>query len=253
MAYVRRGAVLILCGAISLLAFAEGARAGSVTPPSQPNSTIIWLGSDFKNNAAAGFGGGIYALNGNLDTSGYLLRGQYVYAGWSYPTGLASPANGNGNLNNGNAAFGYQVVTPSYMASGFVGVDYQQFGSNPYSIADSQLNNKVGAIFVGRVATAGNSVYSAALDGSFSTANNAYWTRATVGSKFGNLTVGPEAIFLGNVIYREDRFGGLASYDVTKKFIVQIEAGYSHGVSSSVGSQSTGSGAYGGFTFVFLR
>jgi hypothetical protein len=72
--------------------------------------------------------------------------------------------------------------------------------------------------------------------------------------RFGSITVGPEAIGLGNSVFDEVRVGGYASYDLSRSTIVQADLGYAdstRGENTSGGRG--GNGAYGGVTLVFLH
>lgn len=234
--------------------------ATKVAPYSTPqaasdlNSSVLWLGSDFKNDVAAGNIGGIYAFSGNLDASGWLVRGQATYVGYDFSSPFATSGTAHGNFGEGSAAIGYQWAGNGYVVSAFVGPDYQDYHINPAAAADPRIHDEWGAVFWGRVATMGGAQYPSAIDGQFSTANNSFWIRGRTGVKFGNLTVGPEAIGLGNVVYDEFRAGGYASYDLSRYVILQGDLGYAdatHGENSAGGRG--GSGVYGGVTLAFLH
>jgi hypothetical protein len=70
--------------------------------------------------------------------------------------------------------------------------------------------------------------------------------------KFGQWTVGPEAIMLGNVAFDELRLGGFVAYDLARNISVQANVGYADGIRND-NSGRGGNGVYGGMTFVFLH
>ena len=70
--------------------------------------------------------------------------------------------------------------------------------------------------------------------------------------KFGQWTVGPEAIMLGNVAFYELRLGGFVAYDLARNMSVQANVGYADGIRND-NSGRGGNGVYGGMTFVFLH
>jgi hypothetical protein len=266
VSYIGISARLVLGAAVSIGAAsavslqALAADMATKAPPaisqsaSDVNSSVFWLGSDFKNDVSSGNVGGVYALNGNLDASGWLIRGQFSYVGYGFDTTLAPSGTGTGNFYEGSAALGYQIVGNGLVASGFVGPDYQDYNINPAAAATPGIGNEWGAIFFGRIATMGSTPYPSAIEGDFSTANDSFWVRGRTGVRFGSLTVGPEVIGLGNSVYDEVRAGGYASYDITSKLILQGDAGYAdptRGENTSGGRG--GSGAYGGVTLVFLH
>ncbi len=222
--------------------------------PSYVDSSVLWLGSDFKNNVAAGNIGGIYALNGNLDASGWLVRGQFTYVGYDFNTAAAPAGPAHTNFEEGSGAIGYQITGNGFVASGLVGIDGQNYHFNPAAAATPGLNDKVGAIFFGRIATMGGAQFPSAIDGDFSTANDSFWVRGRTGTKFGAFTIGPEVVGLGDRTYDEVRGGGYVSYDLSRSMIVQGDAGYADTTRGGNGGGGRGgSGAYGGVTLVFLH
>jgi hypothetical protein len=264
--YLRIGTQLVFCAAVSsclagtLPSLADAADMATKAPPaaqssSDTNSSVLWLGSDFKNDVSAGNIGGIYALNGNLDASGWLVRGQFTYVGYDFDTALAPSGTGHANFYEGSGAIGYQVTGNGFVASGLVGIDSQDYNINPAAALPSNISDRTGAVFFGRIATTGNSEYPSAIDGDYSTANNSFWVRGRTGARFGNFVLGPEVIGLGNNSFDEVRFGGYVSYDLSRYVILQGDAGYAdsnpYGVNTA-GARG-GSGAYGGVTLVFLH
>jgi hypothetical protein len=221
---------------------------------SDVNSSVFWLDGDFKNDVAAGNAGGIYALNGNLDAPGWLVRGQFTYVGYDFNTTLAPSGTGHGTFTDGSGAIGYQVIGNGLVASGFVGLDYQNYAINPAAAATPGIGDRLGAIFFGRIATMGSTEYPSSIDGDFSTANDSFWVRGRTGIRSGSFTVGPEVADLGNSAYDEVRVGGYASYDLSRYVIVQGDLGYADATRGTNNSGGRGgSGAYGGVTLVFLH
>jgi hypothetical protein len=229
-------------------------KAPPLSAPGDVNSSVVWLGGDFKNDVAAGNIGGIYAFSGNLDASGWLVRGQFSYVGYDFNTTLSASGTANGRFSEGSGALGYQVVGGGWVASGFVGVDGQNYNIDPPAAATAGVGDKAGAIFFGRIATMGGAPYPISIDGDYSTANDSFWVRGRTGVKFTSITVGPEIIGLGNVAFDEVRAGGYVSFDLSRSMILQADLGYANatrGENSSAGRG--GSGAYGGVTLVFLH
>ena len=261
------GARLILISLISVAGVgvasttASAADMATKAPPSTTsqsasdvNSSVLWLGSDFKNNVAAGNVGGIYALNGNLDASGWLVRGQFTYVGYDFSSPFAPSGTARGNFFDGSAALGYQWAGNGFVASAFVGPDYQNYTINPAAASDPRVGDRFGAVFWGRVATMGGAQFPSAIDGQYSTANNSFWVRGRTGMRFGTITVGPEIVGLGNTVFDEVRAGGYISLDLSRSLILQADAGYADATrGENSGGGRGGSGAYGGVALVFLH
>jgi hypothetical protein len=226
----------------------------AAAPLADINSSVLWLGSDFKNRVSAGNIGGIYALSGNLDAPGWLVRGQFTYVDYDFSTSQSLTGVGNGKFYEGSAAVGYQMVGTGFVASGLIGLDAQKYNVNPASAIPNGIGDRLGAIFYWRLATMGGAPYPSAIDGDFSTANNSYWVRGRTGVRLGKVTIGPELIGLGNRAFDEVRAGGYVSYDITNKWIIQGNLGYADGVRGENGAGGRGgTGVYGGVTLVFLH
>jgi hypothetical protein len=244
-------------GAASALSSAAGAADILGKAPVQQQgaasggpSSAFWLGGDFKENVAAGYLGGVYAVNGSLDVPGWLVRGQVTGVGFDFA--MPPAPNGHGDFFRGDGAIGYQVFGYGLVAQGFVGVDYEQYDFHPASAGNPALRDRVGAIFLGRVASTGPGQFPFAIEGQFETGNSDFWVRGRTGVKFGQWTVGPEAIMLGNVAFDELRLGGFVAYDLARNMSVQANVGYADGIRND-NSGRGGNGVYGGMTFVFLH
>jgi hypothetical protein len=244
----RRGECLVIGGgAADILGKAPVQQQGAA---SGGPSSAFWLGGDFKENVAAGYLGGVYAVNGSLDVPGWLVRGQVTGVGFDFA--MPPAPNGHGDFFRGDGAIGYQVFGYGLVAQGFVGVDYEQYDFHPASAGNPALRDRVGAIFLGRVASTGPGQFPFAIEGQFETGNSDFWVRGRTGVKFGQWTVGPEAIMLGNVAFDELRLGGFVAYDLAGNMSVQANVGYADGIRND-NSGRGGNGVYGGMTFVFLH
>ena len=169
-------------GAASALSSEAGAADILSKAPTQQQAadsggpaSAMWVGGDFKQNVAAGYGGGVFALNGNLDKPGWLLRGDLVGVGFDFA--MPPAPNGRGDFFRGDGAIGYQVIGYGLVAQGFVGADYENYDFHPASAGNPQLKDRAGAIFFGRVASATATQFPFAIDGLFETANSDFWVR----------------------------------------------------------------------------
>ena len=229
-------------------------KAAPYVAPAPGPGTAVWLGGAFKDHVWAGFIGAVTAVNGNLDVDGVLVRGQYLYVNWDFDTTLSPTGTASGTLNRGDIQVGYQIVRNGMVAAGFVGVDYQDYRYSPAIANDGRLRDQAGAIFTGRLASAGATNTPFSIEGNYSTANNTYWVRGRVGYNFGWLTVGPEVGALGNKEFDEARYGAYANFTVNPNVIVQLNGGYADRLrGENVFGGTNPSGGYGGITLVFLR
>lgn len=244
------GTVLLATSAVSVQAADIVAKAPPLVAVPQGPSTAIWTGAAFKENVGAGFIGGVWAFNRNLDTEGFLFRGQYLYVGYDFSSTLSPTGTADGNLNRGDAQIGYQWVRNGWTASIFAGADYQNYRISPASADDGQLKDGFGVIFTGRLANLGSKT-PVSLEGNYSTINNTYWVRGRAGYNFGQFTIGGEIGALGNKAFDEARYGAFISTDLARGLILQANAGYADRLRNDyfIGTN----GAYGGVTLVFLK
>ena len=217
-------------------------------------STVIWAGIGLQEDTFAAFAGGIWAPSGKLDATGVQFRGELLFVDYEFKTGLAPGGEADGELSRANASIGYHwALDGGIRASLFGGIDFQDRDISPSAADNGKLDDDVGVIVIGRLATTDEAKYPASLGGKYSTANDDYWVQARVGYNFGTLTVGPQVVALGNEDFDAIRVGGHGSFNLSRSVILQINAGYNFGNNSgSSVSSSDDDGIYGGGTVVIL-
>jgi hypothetical protein len=250
MKYLKLG-LSCLVGAAFCVAAAGPSLADEPAAGASPAPwSALWAGGAFKSHVFAGFGGGVFALNGSLDADGVLFRGEYTHVGYDFSSTLSSTGSAHGTLSRGNAEVGYQIVRYGINSSLFVGPDYQDFSVSPSGAGNAKLNDKLGAMIVGRVARTDSPQIPASLEGNYSTANSTYWTKAKVGFNFGQIAAGPEIALLGNAAFDEARYGGYAAITIVPGVILQTSLGYSQRLRNSSQMRE---GAYADLAVVLLN
>ena len=243
-------------GAASALSSAAGAADILGKAPVQQQgaasggpSSAFWVGGDFKENVAAGYLGGVYAVNGSLDVPGWLVRGQVTGVGFDFA--MPPAPNGHGDFFRGDGAIGYQVFGYGLVAQGFVGVDYESTTSILLLPATRRCGIASGRSSWGAWRRRPRAI-PFAIEGQFETGNSDFWVRGRTGVKFGQWTVGPEAIMLGNVAFDEPVSAASWRTTSARNMSVQANVGYADGIRND-NSGRGGSGVYGGMTFVFVH
>lgn len=245
-----RNKLAAICSAAVLLAILgsswDTAKAG------EPKSTVVWAGIGVLKDTVAGFAGGVWSPYGNLDATGILFRADLLYVDYEFSTGFAPSGKADGRLARGSASIGYQVAGDGYTASLFGGIDVQDRKIKPAVADNGRLNDDVGFIVSGRVATSGPTQYPASIDGKYSTANNDYWARVRVGYKLDGITIGPEGSVLGNDDFNAIRIGAYASLNLSEATILQVNVGNNFANKTNNNSASGKDSIYGGATILFL-
>jgi len=206
--------------------------------------TVAFTGLNARENSLYAYAGGVTALNGNLGMDGFLLRGVVGYGDYSYQAGTTV----DGELWQFDATVGYQVYSDSVRLSAYAGYNYQDHSLSPNDPGNSTRGGHSGFIGQLELETLQSQAYYLSGMGSYSTANDSYWTRGRAGFRMGDFVLGGEAVFDGHNEYNARRFGGFAMIQTMMGFSIDVAIGHSH----ASGSQG-GDGVYGsaGISVVF--
>ncbi len=254
------------------VSMAEPSLAGSLKDAAEDNvSAAFWQGSDFTNRANSFWFGGSVALNRDLTSSGFVLRADGEYDGYSYFQSANNLGKVNGTEWQGDAMLGYQVAYHSFAAALYAGVDVRSDRLSPLDLENSVRGQQVGAKFDAEFETERELPYYASFDGFYSTAFQSYWARLRGGAKiaksFGShlsqVFVGPEGYVLGNQESNAQRVGGFVNFALDGLFPRTLEITLSGGYQfadehnnnyNSIGAvtgTTGGPGAYGLLEFKF--
>lgn len=203
--------------------------------------TSVFAGISAAENSTFGHVGGVWAMNGDLDKDGMLLRGMLSYGQYDYDTTAVPGGNVEGDAFGAELGVGYQWVTPGSRFSIYGGVDYQDHDLSPNDPSNSVNGSETGAIVQAEIETLGSPWYGN-LIGKYSTTYDSYWVRGRAGYAFGNITIGPELVLGGNNEYDETGYGLFLSAPITQAVAFTISAG--HRNAEGDGSRKDESGAY---------
>jgi hypothetical protein len=193
--------------------------------PSQADGLMTWFGGDLSDDANYAYLGGVKALNNDLNTTGYLLRGSLGYGNYEYNNGVRGI---DGDNYNADFSVGYQhFFSADTRLTGYLGLSYQDYDLSPKDpssdVDDSKFGAKVGVDFLTKM----TEKVSFGILGDYSTAYDTYWSRARVGYDFGPVTVGPEIVALGNESFDEQRYGlSFTGIKITEKTGIDFSVGY---------------------------
>lgn len=254
----RFGRILVLAaiaaGGVST-AQAGGLKDGVVDYSDEAKAWVLFSGFDVVRDAQYTYSGLIVALNRDIGKDGFVLRLYGGNVGYEYDNGGIRT---DGDGWQFDAMLGYKVSRGHWWAAAYAGVDYQNHDLTPDDLDNPVRGSEVGVkvAFDSATLRTGTPVY-ASLSGNYSTAFDSYWARGRVGANLGHLTIGPEAIVIGNEAFDAHRLGGFATFDMrlsrTTSFEVTLSGGYQFLDESGSGfasGQSIGSGGgegvYGG-------
>jgi hypothetical protein len=193
------------------LAAPAPAFAGGDAPAGFPG-TVVFSGSDYKEDVSFSYVGAVHALNGSLDKNGFLVRvfagfGEYQYATEGVPEGHVET-----DLTIVDAGVGYQVYAGAVRLSAYAQASYEEHDQSPEDTANSARGDAWGFKANLEAETTADAPIYAGVIGSYSTAFDSYWVRGRAGMRVGHgIVIGPEIIALGNEEFDQMRYGAFVS------------------------------------------
>jgi hypothetical protein len=216
---------------------ALAARAGEIEMKAPVADSTIYtptpLAEIFTGFAAAPGGyygdfGTVFALRGDLDGDGLLIR--LRGSGGSYSYDRTPTVRQSALYETGELMIGYRALIGSASLTGYIGPEIQHYANDDPGalVAGTKLGLK-GEMQL--YAPFAKQWYFFAL-GSFSSAWSSYFAMADVGYLINGVSIGPEAAALGNATFDALRAGGFVGFD-TPLGEVTVGAGYQWGQQSS--------------------
>lgn len=222
-----------------------GSMAADMTyaPTAAAASTSVFGGVNAKEDVWYAYLGGVHALNGDLDTDGWLIRAMIGGGEVDYQAGGAV-GNVDSDIFDADLMVGYHIFEGRNRYTGYIGANYRDNDLSPNDPGNSTSGDEFGAKIQLEANSWMGDMWNLDAIGSYSTAYDTYWARARFGYAWsGNLLIGPEGVVSGDDEYDEQRIG---------VFVSGMQLG-AIDVSASVGYADTSRGGddsiYGGIEF----
>ena len=204
------------------------------------DSAVVYTGYDSNEDADTLYAGVVSAISGDLESNGFLIRGNIAYTDYEYDT--ASFANGvDGEASRVELGAGYQWITDAAKYAVYLSADYQDHDLTPDDTANKSRGDELGGALQ-LEAYSKSTKYDMSAVAAFSTANDTYWSRGRLGVKLAKATIGGEISFSGSESYDEQRYGVYTNVPMTEK--VSLGASLGHSESEGDGSREDNEGAY---------
>lgn len=234
-----------ICRASAAVLFVAGFSGQALAQSEAPKSSYFFGGIDVEGGHAFYGDLGIqHSLNGDNAKDGFIVS---LYLGGARWKVKEAGVKIKGRSEQVEALVGYQMHLDDVYIAAHVGVDYQHNREKPADPASKIRGTKVGAtVKLDVETTAVNALFGSYL-GSYSTANNLYYSRGRVGWAFANMIkVGPEVTFYGDKDSDTTQFGA---------FIGDVKVGpvyltFSTGYSEHKGLSGIEDGVYGAVRFL---
>ena len=168
--------------------------------------TLLFTGTSLEEDSHYSYVGGVYAPLSSLSANGLLVRGTAAYGGYGYDrTGAADV---DGTVRAFDLMAGYQYfISGGARFSFYAGLDYQNHDLSPDDLANPVRGTEFGAKGQLEFYVPITPNVDASIVGSYSTAFDSYWSRATIAYDFGFVAVGPEVLLMGSQSYDQQRYG----------------------------------------------
>lgn len=211
-------------------------------PPIKTYSTVVFGGMDLRTQSVYGYGGVVYALNGNLATDGFLLRAMYLYNTYYYSTPAVFGGNVDGRMNAADVLIGYQKTYQGVTARFYTGLDFEGHRLIPDNPFDTNRGDAFGVHVRAELETAyaSTSPLYGSLLASYGSAKERYWVRGRVGYNAQGIIFGPEAITTGNHETHDNRVGAFVT--IRSPNFTPVEISFSGGYSSTNANRGGASG-----------
>lgn len=202
--------------------FASGGLANAAETGA--GSTILFAGGDVREKTHYPYVGVIHHFSGDILSSGFLLRAFAYQADYEYST---STGNVDGRADGADLMIGYQKVMDSYVARGYIGLDYENHDLSPDNLLDSNRGSDTGTKVQLELETDYASSKYASLIASYGSAKDRYWARLRAGHDFSGYVIGPEVLFTGDDEFDERRIGAFVTVRKILPVSLSVSAGYS--------------------------
>lgn len=204
----------------------------------------LYAGATASPDSYYGYLGAVGALNGDIGKDGFLVRASGAYGSYEYSRPGATDV--DGDIYAGDLMLGYQTFfgADTFLSGGratlYLGGDYQNHDLTPVDPLNRVNGTEAGFKSQAELALNVTRLVSLGLAGSYSTAYESYWSRAQLGYAYHGVTFGPEAAFMGNEAYDNQRYGAfLKDIAISQSVSMGVAGGYSHA------SRRGDSGVYG--------
>jgi len=208
------------------------------------DATAVFWGLNGKEDAYFLYGGAVHALNGDLASEGYLLRGFVGFGEYDYRNSGIAGGKVDGDIVSLDASVGYQIFVDNMRLTGYVGVAFENNDLSPNDPGNSTRGDEVGVKLQGEIASVGLAPWHWSALASYGSANDSYWARVRVGYEVTQFIIGPEGLLMGNDEYDGQRIGGFITLPQLGAVSVSLSGGY-----ADVDGTQGDSSAYGSVDF----
>ncbi len=207
-------------------------------------SSDVFGGASFIKDASHSYLGAVTAVNGDITTHGFLVRGSFGAGQYDYDNRNVAGGDVEANFGGADLLGGYQaIISDNQTLKVYLGASWEHHQLSPKDYNADVRGTEFGIKSQAEYYANLNEDISTSAIASYSTGFDTYFTSANVGYNFGNFSFGPELAFLGNEGFHQQRVGGNFGNIKIGDFTLNVNGGYAF--ASGVAEQSI----FGGFNF----
>ena len=231
----RNNTLTALCAGVCLSLLASAAHA---------ESSDVFAGYNGWTDYDYGYIGGVTALNHDMKSDGWLVRGTAGYGEYSYSSRAVAGVN-DVDLTNANLMVGFQKFVPNVNGGTahfalYLGLDYQNDSLSKSDNTNPVRGDEFGVMGYGDIRLPLDVKTFLNEEGSYSGAFDTYRSTTHLGYYMNGFAIGPEVEFLGNQAFDSEHFGlFLSDIHIADTLTAALSGGYEHS------ARQFSSGGYG--------
>ena len=214
-------------------------------PVPDPDFITIYSGFEIVEDSNFFYSGFIAAVNGDLSRHGFLIQGFGGIGDYEYFNSGAPDGKVHADLTEASGLLGYQFFAGDIRFRAFGGVDWQDNDLSPPDQANPVSGRETDFVATGNITTVSPKPLYFNLFGSYSIANQTYWSKARVGYNFGRLVIGPEGAFYGNENFNSQRAGAFVRFPLARRLDATLAGGFNFVINDEF-FDDFGSNSFGG-------
>lgn len=180
--------------------------------PAMANSGVVWTGVSATDDSTFGYVGGMMDFNGDLGTSGGVVRASISGGQYDYTNGNVAGNKVDGDQISAEILVGYRTVSEDQVVAFYIGVAGEDQDLSPNDPTNNVNGDEYG--IKGLIDTNFNTNGDLGIDltASYSTVFDTYYASLTLPYRFDGFSVGPQFAALGSESYDQQRIGAKVGF-----------------------------------------
>ena len=209
----------------------------------------VWLGASVTQDSYYSYIGAVTAVDSDLESDAFLARIALGYGEYDYDTVAVAGGEVEGDSTAGEVMVGFQKYldeTKDIRFTWYFGVNWEEHDISPVDANNTVQGSEEGFKTILELQSQITDEIRFNGDLNWSTAFDTHYASARVGYNFGDFTVGPEVVSLGNDEFNQTRLGLFVGDIAVGDATIGLNTGYAWDSSSDTATQDNSDSVYGG-------